>query len=220
MSTEPVLVYDGGDGPSNLYRAIATATGVYRAQYWAGSYGELTKVRDPQLGEQSFHTPGLVDLQLLVEDGELILEYPRWQDGAKNRPIMRVRTGMRCGAAAGATETATTGPAGPGGPAGPKGDKGDTGAKGAQGAPGAAGAAGSDAVALNDDDLNRIAQRVWTMPPPEGYKNISGVDLGTLAQEVLAYIWTKRQDFQQLNIQRIDEAIVNLIAAGYAPQAK
>jgi hypothetical protein len=126
---------------------------------------------------------------------------------------VRVPSGVPCGQPAGALVTGGTGAMGPAGAPGPKGDTGPV------GPPGAAGAAGSDAVALTDDDLTRIAERVWTAPPPSGLENISGIALGTLAQEVIAYIWTKRQDFQQLNIQRVDEAVVNLVAAGYQPKA-
>jgi hypothetical protein len=204
------------DGVWNSYRGLVTTAGVFRSFYAPGPR-EVVIVVGPGEQQKEVKTPSLADWFLAAENGEVVVYYARIDGGAKVE--VRVPTTIACGQPAGTLVTGGTGPMGPAGPAGAKGDKGDTGAKGAQGAPGAAGAAGSDAVALTDDDLNRIAQRVWTMPPPEGYKNISGVDMGTLAQEVLAYIWTRRQDFQQLNIQRIDEAIVNLIAAGYQPKA-
>jgi hypothetical protein len=206
------------DGYWNNYRGLQTTAGTFRSFYHPGAPNEWVTVVGPGEQVKNVATPSLADWFLAAENGEVVVYYARIDGGAKVE--VRVPSGVPCGQPAGALVTGGTGPMGPAGAPGAKGDKGDTGAKGAQGAPGAAGAAGSDAVALTDDDLNRIAQRVWTMPPPEGYKNISGVDMGTLAQEVLAYIWTKRQDFQQLNIQRIDEAIVNLIAAGYQPQAK
>lgn len=202
----------------NSIRGLPTTAGTFVSFYHPNAPNEYVIVVRPDGTAQNVPTPALLDWFLAAEDGKVTIYYARNDDGGKT-PV-RVPTTIACGQPAGALVTGGTGPMGPAGAPGAKGDKGDTGAKGPVGPPGAAGAAGSDAVALTDDDLNRIAQRVWTMPPPEGYKNISGVDMGTLAQEVLAYIWTKRQDFQQLNIQRIDEAIVNLIAAGYQPQAK
>jgi hypothetical protein len=100
------------------------------------------------------------------------------------------------------------------GPIGPQGPQGET---GPQGLPGAAGAAGEDAVALTDADIDRIALRVWTMPPPPEYRNISGADLGALSQEVIAYNDTQRQDVKQLEIRRYDEAALNLLREKYRP---
>jgi len=91
------VIYDGGDGASNMYRLVQTPLGTYRAQYYAGNYGEWTKVRDPQSQEQAYHTPGLVDLQLAVRDGELLLEWTQWHDGSNRRPVMLTHTGIRVG---------------------------------------------------------------------------------------------------------------------------
>jgi hypothetical protein len=96
------------------------------------------------------------------------------------------------------------------GPPGPQGER------GAQGPPGPRGEAGEDAVALTAEQIDAIARRVWTIPPGE-YANISGLDFGTLAQEIAAYMWTKRQDLYQLAAHRAGEALVNMVADNNLP---
>lgn len=128
--TGPTLVYDGGEGAAQgQWDIITTERGVYRAQYFGGTYGEVTKVWGPQLGEpKAFHTPGNLLTRLRVQGGRLVIEYVRFPgDGSKRRPVWSVNTGMWVGMVVGATQTSVTGPAGPGGPEGPKGDPGSPG---------------------------------------------------------------------------------------------
>jgi len=138
------------DYGSNQYRALATTTGIWRAGYWGGRRGEHIKVFDPQGRETSYHTPGAMDLALLSIDGELCVEYSRFlgyvpgtESDDPNRPIMRLRTGLRCGDAVGATQTAVVGPAGPAGPSGRDGSGGAPGGRGPQGPQGPTGPQGA-----------------------------------------------------------------------------
>jgi len=199
-------------GAWNSLRGLVTTTGVFSSAYLPGNLGEQVIVVAPNGAETAVHTPKLGDWFLAAEDAKVTVYYLRLDDNAKT--LVRVPTALACGGWAGELVTGGTGPVGPSGPAGPKGDKGDTGAVGPSGAPGAP---GKDAQ-VDDTTVDKIAARVWTLPPGQ-YANISGVDLGTMAQEFIAYLLTQRQDLWQGSIQRIDEAVLNLSAAGYQPKA-
>jgi hypothetical protein len=222
MITAPELVYDGGDGASGMYRAVSTATGVYRAQYWGGKHGELTKVRDPQLGEHSYHTPGLTDLQLLVQQGILVLEYTKWGgEGSQNRPVLRVSTGIRCGELFGATESAVLGPAGPGGPTGPQGVPGLDGDDGPQGPPGPPGPPGKDET-VSEEQMQRIAylsaEQVLLGPPAADHYGLPAyAQSNTRFQETITVLLAN-QAVQQAIIRAIDEAVLGLVEGGYTPK--
>lgn len=156
--------------------------------------------------------PRVEGLCATIEGGELVVYLATiLKENGDDHPRrdIRLATGKR---------TAPVDPALPVGPAGPPGVPGADGKQGQQGPPGAPGAKGADLVALSDADLDRIALRVWTMPPPPDLKNISGADLGTLAQEVTVYPHTRRQDVKQLEIMQYDEAAANLEKEHYQPK--
>ena len=69
---------------------------------------------------------------------------------------------------------------------------------------------------MDDETIDRIARRVWTLPPGD-YANISGLNFDSLAQEFVAYLLTKRQDLYQLAAHRAGEALVNLVKDGNLP---
>jgi hypothetical protein len=193
--------------PWTRCKELVTTAGVWASVYLPGDQGETVKILFPDGRMGTVKTPGLADWFLVAEDGEVTVYYTKIVDGGHD--LVRVATTIPCGVAVGAL---TSGGMGPIGPRGPQGDKGE------QGEPGEPGEPGSDAVALTADDIDRIAERVWLMPPPEHLKDLAGVDLGALSQIVIAYLWTKRQDVWAAAIPKIDEAALGLIESGYAPK--
>jgi len=149
-SIEQVMTFFDTGG--NRLLALATTTGIWRLGYWGGRRGELIKIFDPQGREHAFRTPGAADMVMLALDGELCVEYTRFlgylpgtERDNPDRPVMRLRTGLRCGEAVGATQTAVTGPAGPQGTPGRDGSQGGRGEQGSQGPQGPSGPAGKEA---------------------------------------------------------------------------
>ena len=203
----------------NSYRGLQASRGTFRSFYHPGVPNEYVIVVGPGEETKEVKTPAMADWFLAAENGEVIVYYSRI-DG-NNKTEVRVPSGVPCGAPVGQLTTGGTGPIGPAGPPGAQGEQGERGrpgTPGAQGPPGPPGE-GAEDVAITDDDLNRIAERVWTLPPPEAYRNISGLDLGTLAQEFIAYLFTQRQDLVQLGLMRVDEAVLNLESGGYRPES-
>lgn len=194
----------------NHIRGVQTTTGTYTSLYHPGAPHEYVIVVRPDGTAQHVPTPALLDWFLAAEDGKIVIHYTR-NDGGGKTPV-RVPTAIACGQPVGQLVTGGVGPVGVAGPQGPRGEN------GAVGPPGAPGQAGADAVALTDQDVDRIAARVWLAPPPDGYQNISGADFATLAQEVVAYMLTQRQDVWAAAIQRIDEAAIGLLQGGYQPK--
>jgi hypothetical protein len=190
----------GPDKNWNALRGLATTAGTFASIYRPGRSGEQVVIMAPGGDLHLVNTPGLGDWFLAAEDGKVAVYYSRIV--ADGHDLMRVPTTIPCGVTVGSTSSGGVGPVGPPGPAGP------------QGPPGATGAAGGDGkdVQVSEDHMRQIAaltaEQVWTMPPIEGYRNISGLDFGTLAQEVVAYLLTQRQDLFQLAAHRAGEALV------------
>jgi hypothetical protein len=191
--------------PWNTLRTLVTTQGVYCSVYHPGNEGEWVEVLGPSGAAQRVDTPGLLDWQLVAYDGKLVVYYNR-DAGNGRKDLVAVYTPIVCGGMVGELVAGATGPIGPAGAQGPQGEQGP------------AGPAGEDAVALTADDIDRIAERVWLMPPPEHLKDLAGVDLGALSQIVIAYLMTQRQDVKQLEIQRFDEAALGLVSGGYTPK--
>jgi hypothetical protein len=195
------------------YTGILTATGAYRAAYHPKKDGsensEKVLIVGPGDALKRVNTPALGGFWLAVENERLVVYYLD-----TNKAEHREDSGIPCGAPVGATTFGGVGPMGPTGGQGPKGDKGDT---GPQGPAGAAGAAGEDAVALTDQDIDRIARRVWEIDAGP-HAGISGTDLGTMAQQNIAYPFTQRQDVHVGSLQREDEAIAGMKQSGYQPK--
>lgn len=201
-------------GPSknwNTCRGLVTTAGVYASIYRPGASGEQVVIRKPDGTLHPVHTPALGDWFLAAEDGLLTVYYSRIVEGGHD--LARVPTAIECGQQVGHIVTGGVGLTGPAGAPGAPGVRGEQGLQGPQGP---AGPAGSDAN-VTPETIDAIARRVWTLPPGD-LANISGVDLGTLAQEVLLYALTQRQDLWQLVIRRIDEAAANLLAENYQPK--
>lgn len=192
---------------ANSYAVLQTTTGTYRAAYHphkAGSANsERVLVAGPGDEVRKVHTPSLGGFALTAEGGELVVWYLELPSNVERR----VPTGIPCGEPVAAHTVGGVGPVGPAGAPGPKGERGETGPAGPPGAPGAP---GSDAVALTAEDIDRIAARVWSIPPSADHANISGLGLGTDAQEVIAYLATRRQDLFQEVILRVAEALTNM----------
>jgi hypothetical protein len=198
-----------GNTWANSYVGIQTTLGTFRAAYHPSAPNEYVMVAGPGDEVRNVKTPSLGGFFLTAENGHLVVYYLELPGNVERR----VDSGVPCGELVAAHTFGGVGPMGPSGAPGPKGDKGDNGAVGPSGAPGAP---GGDAE-VDDTTVDKIAARVWTLPPGQ-YANISGVDLGTMAQEFIAYLLTQRQDLWQGSIQRIDEAVLNLSAAGYQPK--
>jgi hypothetical protein len=194
-------------GVWNSIRGLQTTAGTFVSFYHPGEPNEWVTIVQPDGGTQDVRAPALVDWFLAAEDGVVVIHYARNDSGGKT-PV-RVPTAIACGQPTAWLVTGGTGPAGVAGAQGPQGE---------QGEPGEPGEPGSDAVALTADDIDRIAERVWLMPPPEHLKDLAGVELGALSQIIIAYLMTKRQDLKQLEIQRFDEAALGLVSGGYAPK--
>jgi hypothetical protein len=197
--------------PWNTLRGLVTTAGVWMSVYHPGAEGEWVEVLGPSGASQRVDTPGLLDWQLVAYDGKVSVFYNR-DEGDGRKGLVAVHTPIVCGGMVGELVAGATGPIGPAGAQGPQGEQGE------QGEQGPAGPAGEDAVALTADDIDRIAERVWLMPPPEHLKDLAGVDLGALSQIVIAYLMTQRQDVKQLEIQRFDEAALGLVSGGYTPK--
>jgi hypothetical protein len=198
-----------GGAWANSYALLQTTTGTYRAAYHpqkdGSAHSEHVLIAGPGDEVTPVHTPRLGGFALASEGGELMVWYLELPGNVERRE----RSGIPCG------EPVAAHTFGGVGPIGPAGAKGDTGERGDQGP---AGPAGEDAVALTADDIDRIAERVWLMPPPEHLKDLAGVDLGALSQIVIAYLMTQRQDVKQLEIQRFDEAAFGLLSGNYQPK--
>lgn len=142
-----VIYWDGK--PSATVMTMMTEKGLYTAGYWPGAdQGEVTRVFGPN-GEKvaEAHTPGFMDGQLHVNNGELVVRYSRWLgEGQAAHPVMDVRTGVMVGgpAATTASETVLAGPQGPIGSAGAVGPRGAQGPTGPQGPIGPQGPRGID----------------------------------------------------------------------------
>lgn len=204
-----------GNTWANSYTGLMAATGTYRAAYrpkQKDGSGEDVLIAGPGDTVRNVKTPSLGGFWLAVENERIVVYYLELPGNVERR----VDSGIVCGQPVGAT---TFGGVGPMGPAGAPGPKGDTGPQGKQGPPGPAGPAGEGAE-VDDATIDRIAARVWTVPPQGDLVNLSGINMSTAAQEVTAYPWSQRQDFLQLVIRRIDEAVLNLVEGGYTPQAK
>jgi hypothetical protein len=195
--------------PWNTLRTLVTTQGVFASVYHPGAEGEWLEVLGPSGAAQRVDTPGLLDWQLVAFDGKLVVYYNR-DAGNGRKDLVAVYTPIVCGGMVGELVAGATGPMGPVGAPGPRGEDGP------QGPPGAPGKAGEDLMALTDQDVDRIAQRVWTVPPGE-FANISGLDLGTMAQESVAYPFTQRQDLYQRAAHRAGEALVNMTKDGNLP---
>ena len=185
------------------YTGILTATGAYRAAYHPHRDNDPTNsekviIVGPGDAMKRVSTPQLGGFWLAVENERLIVYYL-----GTDKVEHREDSGIPCGQPVGATTFGGVGPMGPTGGQGPQGEKGD------QGPPGAPGQAGGDAE-VTQDVIDAIARRVWTLPPGE-FANISGLDLGTMAQESTVYPFTQRQDLYQLAAHRAGEALVNMV---------
>lgn len=196
----------------NSYTGIMTETGLYRAAYAPGPREEVV-IAKPGDQKQAVKTPSLIGFFLAVEGNELIIYY------VENATLIERRkaTGIICGKQVMAALPQATGPIGPAGGVGPKGDQGQNGAQGPPGAPGAAGPPGKDGGDVTPEQIDAIARRVWTIDPGE-HAGISGTDLGTMAQQNIAYPLTQRQDVKVLELQREDEAIAGMKASGFQPK--
>lgn len=205
-------------GVWNTYRGLQASAGTFRSFYHPAP-DEFVTVVGPGQELHTVATPSLGDWFLAAENGEIVVYYARLDGQARTE--VRLATGVHCGAPVGQLTTGGTGPIGPSGPPGPRGEQGERGGQGPPGKPGPQGPAGEGAtdVAITDADANLIAERVWTLPPPEAFRDISGLDLGTLAQEFIAYLFTQRQDLVQLALMRVDEAVLNLEGGGYKPES-
>jgi hypothetical protein len=196
----------------NSYTVIQTTYGTFRAAYHPKKDGspdsERVLIVNPDDTISRMHCPSLGGFGLTVEDGLLCV----WWVEAGTLKEHRDSTNIACGQPVAAHTFGGVGPIGPAGAQGPKGEQGE------RGEPGEPGEPGSDAVALTADDIDRIAERVWLMPPPEHLKDLAGVDLGALSQIVIAYLWTRRQDFHAATIPTMDEAVIGLLAGGYQPK--
>lgn len=200
-------------GAWNALRGLVTTKGVYSSAYLPGNLGEFVDILAPDGAHTKVHTPSLADWFLAAQGGRIVIYYARIGD--QGNDLAMVVTEVRCGEPVGALVTGGTGPTGPVGAPGPKGDTGPQGPSGAAGAPGKGAEVTPEQIAAI---AQATAERVWLAPPPEGAKNISGADLGTLAQEVIAYLLTQRQDVMQRFIMRVDEAAANLLREGYTPK--
>ena len=198
----------------NNFRGLQTTSGTFVSWYHPGAPNEYVVVQLPSGQQQNVATPALLDWFLGSEDGKLVIHYNR-DDGGGSKSYVRVPTGIAAGNPTAWLVTGGTGPIGPAGPAGvgPKGDKGD---RGPAGPPGKDGLDGEDAF-VDDETIDAIAKRVWTLPPDGEYANISGLNLNSLAQEFVAYLLTQRQDLYVLALQREDQAVAGLKAADYKP---
>jgi hypothetical protein len=194
---------------ANPYPIVQTERGTFRAVYHPGAPDEYVIVVGPGDEQVSVPTPALVGFGLAVEGGELVIWWLQRRDGSGEAVEHRTPSGVMCGQPVAAHTFGGVGPIGPAGAPGPQGERGEQ---------GPAGPAGEDAVALTADDIDRIAERVWLMPPPEHLKDLAGVDLGALSQIVIAYLWTRRQDFHAATIPTMDEAVIGLLAGGYQPK--
>lgn len=197
----------------NTLRGLVTTSGVFTSVYRPGAEGETVDIRFPDGRLGKVKTPALADWFLAVEDAQITVYYLRIVDGGHD--LVRIATTIPCGGWAGELVTGGTGPIGPAGAPGAKGDQGERGPAGPAGAPGRDGE-GAD---VDEATIDAIARRVWSVTPGD-LANISGVDMGTLAQEVIGYMLTQRQDLWALAIQRMDEAALGLIQSGYTPKAQ
>ncbi len=102
------------------------------------------------------------------------------------------------------------------GPAGPQGPPGIMGPRGMTGPAGKDGLDGEDAF-VDDETIDKIAARVWTLEAGP-HAGISGTDLGTMAQQNIAYPFTQRQDVKVQELVREDEAIAGMKASGFVPK--
>lgn len=190
---------------ANSYVGIWTETGIYRAAYAPGPREEVV-IAKPDDQKQAVKTPSLGGFFLTVEANELVIYYIEHD----TRVERRKGTGIVCGKQVMAALPQATGPIGPAGGVGPKGDRGPA------GPPGKDGLDGEDAF-VDDETIDKIAARVWTLEAGP-HAGISGTDLGTMAQQNIAYPLTQRQDVKVLELQREDEAVKGLKDAGFVPK--
>lgn len=202
---------------TNQQSTLQTTKGVFTSLYHPGEPNEWVTVWGPDgksLGD--FRTPALGTWTLLAIDGKLVIHYLRNNKNGTYEWPVPVQTEIPCGQPTAWLVTGGTGPTGPAGPAGATGPKGDKGDRGPAGPAGKDGLDGEDAF-VDDFTIDAIAKRVWTLPPGE-FANISGLNLNSLAQEFIAYLWTQRQDLFVSALQREDEAIAGLKANGFVPK--
>jgi hypothetical protein len=192
--------------PWTRCKELVTTAGVWASVYLPGDQGETVKIRFPDGRMGTVKTPGLADWFLVAEDGEVTVYYTKIVQGGHD--LVRIATTIPCGVAVGALTSGGTGPIGPAGAPGPKGDKGDTGAQGEK---------GEDAVALTQQEIDAIAERVFSLPPaPDHFGLPEYVRYGTRFQETIAVM--VNQALMQYLIRNGDEAAANMIRDGYTPQ--
>ena len=188
---------------ANSYVGIWTEAGLFRAAYAPGPREEVV-IAKPDDQKQAIKTPSLGGFFLAAEGNQLVIYYIEHD----TRIERRKETGITCGKQVmGALPQAT----GPMGPAGPKGDTGPRGPAGADGEDGEV-----LTVPLDQSDVDRIAQRVWTLEAGP-HAGISGTDVGTMAQQNIAYPFT-RQDVKVRELVAEDEAVKGLKDSGYTPK--
>jgi hypothetical protein len=192
---------------ANSYVGIWTETGIYRAAYAPGPREEVV-IAKPDDQKQAVKTPSLGGFFLAAEANQLVIYYIEHD----TRIERRKETGIVCGKQVMGALPQATGPMGPSGATGSKGDKGDTGKQGPPGPPGEV-----TEMPLTDNDVDRIAARVWTLEAGP-HAGISGTDLGTMAQQNIAYPFTARQDVKVQELVREDEAIAGMKASGFQPK--
>ena len=69
---------------------------------------------------------------------------------------------------------------------------------------------------LSQQDVDRVAQRVWTLEAGP-HAGISGTDLGTMAQQNIAYPFS-RQDVKVRELVAEDEAVAGMKQSGFQPK--
>jgi hypothetical protein len=196
--------------PWNTLRGLVTTAGVWMSVYHPGAEGEWVEVMPPDGATHRIDTPKLLDWTLIAFNGKLSVYYNR-DAGDGRKELVAVHTPIVCGGMVGELVAGATGPIGPAGAPGPQGEQGE------QGEQGPAGPAGEDAVALTADDIDRIAERVFTLPPaPDHFGLPEYVRYGTRFQEMIAVM--VHQALAQHVIMATDEGAANLVANGYQPK--
>lgn len=186
---------------ANSYVGIWTETGIYRAAYAPGPREEVV-IAKPDDSKQAIKTPSLGGFFLAAEGNQLVVYYIEHD----TRTERRKETGITCGKQVMGALPQATGPMGPAGGPGRPGKDGEPGADGEV-----------TQMPLSQDDIDRVARRVWEIDAGP-HAGISGTDLGTMAQQNIAYPFTQRQDVHVGSLQREDEAIAGMKQSGYQPK--
>ena len=195
----------------NAYTVLQTTLGTFRATYHPRKDGstnsERVLIAGPGDEVRKVHTPSLGSFALTAENGELCV----WWLQTGTLVERREATGIPCGEPVAAHTFGGVGPLGPTGGVGPKGDQGDPGPQGPRGED------GEDAVALTQQEIDAIAERVFTLPPaPDHFGLPEYVRYGTRFQEMIAVM--VHQALAQHVIMATDEGAANLVASGYQPK--